>query len=256
MAEFIKKKVTNHIAYIGLDRGRSNAMHLEMIRELSQEIKTAEEDPSIEAMILHGKESFFSSGLDLITLYDYDEKTIRTFWEEFFDLTYTLASFTKPSVASITGHSPAGGCVLAICCDYRVMAEGDYIIGLNEVPVGLIVPASIFELYSFWIGQAQAYRFLLAGTLHKPNEALSIGLVDEIAPFDRINTIATRKAKTVMQYDNNSWSSTKLNIRKNLLETIKLNKTQSVNQLLEQWWKPSTRNILKTIIENLTQKKV
>lgn len=256
MAEFIKTKTEEHITYIGLDRGRSNAMHLEMIRELTAAITTAKEDPAVEAIVLHGNEGFFTSGLDLITLYSYDEATIRTFWEEFFTLTHTLASFPKPAVASITGHSPAGGCVLAICCDYRVMAEGEFIIGLNEVPVGLVVPRSIFELYSFWIGQAPAYRYLLQGTLHTPAEALAISLVDEVVPANRVITAATRRAKSCMQYDKHAWGVTKLNVRKQLIANIAEGKTEGIEQLLEQWWKPSTRAILKTIIENLTKKKV
>src|SRR5690606_32452196 len=108
-------------------------------------------------------------GLDLITLFEYDEAKIHEFWESFIALIYDLAAFPKPSIAAITGHSPAGGCVLALCCDHRVMAEGDYIIGLNEVPVGIIVPQCIFELYSFWLGSARASKFLLEGKLLAPN---------------------------------------------------------------------------------------
>lgn len=255
MGEFIKTQTTDQITYIGLDRGKSNAMHLEMIRELQDELVKAKESPSIEAVVLHGKEGFFSSGLDLITLFGYDEQQMKTFWEAFIDLTYTLASLPKPVIASVTGHSPAGGCVLALCCDYRIMVEGDYIIGLNEVPVGIVVPSSIFALYSFWIGHAQAYRNLLEGKLLSPIDAQGIGLVDEVVPADRIQTFATRKAKSWTQFDRHAWGATKLNLRQDLLKKVKENKTEAIEQVLEQWWRPSTRQILKTIVENLTKKK-
>ncbi|MFD1769340.1 enoyl-CoA hydratase/isomerase family protein [Sphingobacterium suaedae] len=255
MGEFIRTQTTDHVMHIGLDRGRSNAMHLEMIVELNQELERIKNDPAIEALVLYGNEGFFSSGLDLITLYDYNESTIQLFWENFINLTYTLASLPKPTIASITGHSPAGGCVLAICCDYRIMAAGEYIIGLNEVPVGIVVPTSIFDLYSFWIGRAQAYRNLLEGKLYAPEEALRIGLVDEVVALDRIQTAATRKAKSWTQYDRHAWGATKLNLRRELLLKIAENKTEAIQQVLEQWWRPSTRQILKTIIENLTKKK-
>ncbi|WP_437919356.1 enoyl-CoA hydratase/isomerase family protein [Sphingobacterium sp. LRF_L2] len=254
MGEFIKAQTTDHITYIGLDRGKSNALHLEMIIELIEELDKAKNDPAIEAIILHGKEGFFSAGLDLITLYQYDESTMTIFWNSFMELIYNLTAFPKPSVASITGHSPAGGCVLALCCDYRVMAEGNYIIGLNEVPVGIVVPHSIFNLYSFWVGQSKAHRNLLEGKLLSPLEALQIGLIDETVPPDRIHTTATRKAKSCTQYDRNTWGKTKLNIRQELLRKIKENKTEAIAQVLEQWWRPSTRHIIKTIIENLTKK--
>lgn len=255
MGEFIKTQTNEHIIFIGLDRGKSNALHLEMVQELHQEIRLAKDNPAIEALILHGKEGFFSSGLDLINLYAYDREQMHKFWTAFMDLIYELAAFPKPSIASITGHSPAGGCVLAICCDYRIMAEGDFIIGLNEIPVGITVPSSIFELYSFWLGQAEAYRSLLVGRLMNTQEALSSKLVDELVPADRVNTAATRRAKSVMQFDKKAWSASKLNLRQNLLQKLQLDKETAIHQVLEQWWQPSTRAILKTIIENLTKKK-
>lgn len=255
MGEFIKTQTVDQITYIGLDRGKSNAIHLEMIQELHDELIRAKESSTVEAVILHGKEGYFSSGLDLITLYGYDEQHMQTFWEAFIDLIHTLASLPKPVIASITGHSPAGGCVLALCCDYRFMAEGEYIIGLNEVPVGIVVPSSIFDLYSFWIGGPQAYRNLLEGKLLSPADAKSIGLVDEVVPADRIQTLATRKAKSWMQFDRHAWGATKLNLRQELLRKVKDNKTAAIEQVLAQWWRPSTRQLLKTIIENLTKKK-
>lgn len=254
MGDFITTQTTDHIVSIGLERGKSNAMHLEMLIELGQELDSANENPAVEAIVLHGKPGFFSSGLDLITLYQYDEPTMLRFWEAFMDLIYKLASIAKPVVAAITGHSPAGGCVLALCCDYRVMAKGDYIIGLNEVPVGIIVPASIFELYSFWIGKAAAYRNLLEGKLLSPEEALQIGLLDELVDAERIHTAAIRRAKSCTQFDRRAWGATKLNLRQDLLQKIQENKTQGIQQVLEQWWRPSTRQILKTIIDNLSKK--
>ncbi len=255
MGEFIKSQNTDHLLYLGLDRGRSNALHLEMVLELTQELERAKKDPAVEAVVIHGKEGFFSSGLDLITLYQYDKAEIATFWNAFMDLIYVLTSFPKPTIAAITGHSPAGGCVIALCCDCRVMAEGEFIIGLNEVPVGIVVPTSIFNLYSFWIGQAQAYRNLLEGKLLGPAEALSCGLVDETVPADRILTAAGRKAKALAQFEKTAWGTTKLNLRQELLKNLTDSKTRSIDQVLEQWWKPSTRQILKTIIANLTSKK-
>lgn len=253
MEKFINVQTNDHISYLGLDRGKSNAMHLEMILELTAELEKAKDNPTVEAIILHGKEGFFSSGLDLITLYQYDEAQINTLWDAFIDLIHTLAAFPKPAIASITGHAPAGGCVLTICCDYRIMAEGDFIIGLNEVPIGLIVPSSIFDLYSLWLGQAQAYRSLLDGTLFSPTEGLQNGLIDDLVPADRIQTAAARKAKSWIQFERHAWGTTKLNIRRNLLQRIKENKTEAIQQIVTQWWKPSTRQILKTIIDNLTR---
>lgn len=252
---YIKTTHEDHILHILLDRGKSNAIHIDVVKELLEVIEEAKSNPAVEGIILSGKEHFFSSGLDLITLYDYDEERMKEFWKYFMLLVKELVSFPKPSVAAITGHSPAGGCVLAICCDYRIMADGEYIVGLNEVPVGIVVPQVIFTLYSFWLGQGLAYRSLLEGKLYKPNEALAIGLVDEVVSFDRIQNAALRRVKSVTQFERNAWSATKLNLRKDLIEMLSADHDQVIKQVLAQWWKPSTRSIMKTIIDNLTQKK-
>src|SRR5690606_31874008 len=181
----IQVTIQDRMALIGLDRGKSNAINLEMLGELNTLLKNIENDDAISGIILHGKDRFFSSGLDLIELYDYNEAQIREFWTLFLEFVSNFVAFKKPSVAAISGHSPAGGCVLALCCDYRIMVEGDFIIGLNEVPVGIIVPESIFHLYSFWIGQAKAYQYLLEGKLMNPQQALECGLVNEVVTADK-----------------------------------------------------------------------
>jgi enoyl-CoA hydratase/carnithine racemase len=131
------------------------------------------------------------------------------------------------------------------------MAEGKYIIGLNEVPVGIIVPNSIFKLYSFWLGNANAYRNLLEGKLFSPEEALSVGLVDELVRPESILTAAERKARKYMAYETNTWQQSKLNLRKEIIAATSADQGQDLEIMLKQWWSPSTRAILKTLIDGL-----
>lgn len=250
----IKVNIKGKIAVLSLDRGRSNAINSEMVSELYQIIRNIENDDTIAGLILTGKDGFFSAGLDLIELYDYDEEKIREFWIDFLNLVTALVSFKKPMVAAISGHSPAGGCVLALCCDYRVMAEGKFIIGLNELPVGIIVPESIFHLYSFWLGSAHAYRYLLEGKLLNTQEALSAGLVDEVVDPESILHAAERKMLMYIQMERTTWQQSKINMREELLRKVSADPTEMLGHMLEQWWSPSTRSILNTIIQNLQKK--
>lgn len=247
--------VTDRMALIGLDRGKSNAINLAMLQELGTLLSDIEKDDAILGIILHGKERFFSSGLDLIELYELNEEQIKDFWKTFLELIGALVSFKKPSIAAISGHSPAGGCVLALCCDYRIMAEGDFVIGLNEIPVGLIVPDGIFHLYSFWIGQANAYRYLLEGKLMSPSEALAAGLVDQVVPVEKLRSRAEKQLKNYIQLEPNTWQQSKRNMRRLLIQQMTDIPDAMLDEIVRQWWAPSTRSILKTIIENLTQKK-
>ena len=250
----IKVNIKDKIAVLSLNRGRSNAINAEMVAELHQMVKNIENDDSISGLILTGTDDFFSAGLDLIELYNYDEETIKSFWIDFLDLVTTLVSFKKPMIAAISGHSPAGGCVLALCCDYRIMAEGKFIIGLNEVPIGIIIPESIFHLYSFWLGQANAYRFLLEGKLMHTQQALSTGLIDEVVNPESILHAAERKMLTYIKLERNAWQQSKKNMRAELLKKVSADPTEMISPMLAQWWSASTRSILKTIIQNLQQK--
>ncbi|MDB5030814.1 enoyl-CoA hydratase/isomerase family protein [Mucilaginibacter sp.] len=247
----LQTTVTDKLAVIALDRGRSNPINHEMVKELSSCIKTLQSDDNIGGVILTGKDGFFSSGIDLIEAYQYNEEQCREFWVDFLALQYDLVSFKKPLVAAISGHSPAGGCILAICCDYRVMAEGEFIIGLNEIPVGIIIPQSVFNLYAFWLGQHKAYQYLVEGKLLKVNEALDAGLIDEVIAPRALMDAAKKKIKTYMQLDTVAWSQSKLNLRKELINKLKTNQTDTLNRMLEHWWAPSSRQRLQMFIDNL-----
>jgi enoyl-CoA hydratase/carnithine racemase len=246
--------VHNKLAVVSLDRGRSNPINHQMVKDLTECIKTLEDDNSVGGLIITGKEGFFSSGVDLIEAFEYNEEQIREFWTDFLGLQKVLASFKKPLVAAISGHSPAGGCVMAICCDYRVMAEGKFVIGLNEIPVGIVVPETVFDLYAFWLGRHKAYQYLMEGKLLNVYEALETGLVDEICPPESLMGLAEKKIRAYMQLNPVTWSQSKLNLRKDLIAKLSGDQTDTLNKMLEQWWAPETRKVLEMMVQNLKAK--
>jgi len=195
----IQININDRLAVVTLDRGRSNPINHQMVKDLVAGVQQLEQDDNVGGLIITGKPGFFSSGIDLIEAYGYDEEQIRAFWTDFLALPSALASFKKPLVAAINGHSPAGGCVLALCCDYRVMVEGAFIIGLNEIPVGIIVPDSIFNLYAFCIGERKAYQYLIEGKLLNVSEAHFAGLIDEVSTADDLMTLAEKNLVIIRQ---------------------------------------------------------
>ncbi|WP_293302569.1 enoyl-CoA hydratase/isomerase family protein [Pedobacter sp. UBA4863] len=250
----ISTSVKDRLAIITLNRGRANALNREMVTELQQMLINSENDDNIGGVIITGRENFFSAGLDLLELYHYNEEEIKSFWNLFLEFSAKITAFKKPLVAAINGHSPAGGCVIALACDARVMAEGKFIIGLNEVPVGIVVPNSIFHLYSFWLGQGNAYRNLLEGKLFSPEEALAVGLVDEVVKSESIMTAAERKVRKYMAFEANTWQQSKLNLRKDVIAVTSANQSEDLEVMLKQWWSMGTRAILKSLVEGLKAK--
>ncbi|WP_461452120.1 enoyl-CoA hydratase/isomerase family protein [Mucilaginibacter sp.] len=245
---------SNGLATLTLDRGRSNPINHDMVKELAACIKQLNGDDTVSGLVITGKPGFFSSGIDLIEAYDYDEEQIKQFWVDFLALPGALCSFKKPLIAAINGHSPAGGCVIALCCDYRVMAEGQFIIGLNEIPVGIIVPDGIFKLYSSCIGEKKAYQYIMDGKLLNPTEAHNAGLVDEICSAENLLYVAEKKARTLMQFNPVTWSTSKLNLRADLINKLKQDDKETLTIMLKQWWAPETRNGLQMMIEKLKSK--
>ncbi len=132
------------------------------------------------AIVISGQPGMFSAGLDVVRLLQLDRPGIESFWGSFFGMLGAVAASPVPVAFAITGHSPAGGAVLAIHGDYRVMSSGDYRIGLNEVQVGLIVPPRVQKVLARLVGTYPAERLLVAGAMLTPEEAREKGMVDEV----------------------------------------------------------------------------
>ncbi|MGV3508201.1 MAG: enoyl-CoA hydratase/isomerase family protein [Sphingobacteriaceae bacterium] len=246
----VKVTVREKIALLTLDRGRSNAIDTNMVSDLKDMFQNIEKDDNVSGIILTGKDEYFTAGLDLMELFDYSEEQIKAFWEQYFSLIYILTSFKKPFISAINGHAPGAGTIISLCSDYRVMAEGEYSIGLNEVALGIIVPDSFFQLYSSRIGRQKANNYILESKMMNSGEALKIGLVDELANKDIVVNIAVKQMQKYLQYNKVVWQESKSNIRRNLAFAVQPHQPDLIKKILEEWWAPYNRSILQTIIQN------
>lgn len=247
-------RIENNHAILQLDRGSSNPINTEMLQELRSCFQDLAKNPEVHGVVLTGKERFFSAGLDVIELYNYDKDEILDLFEALFEGIKAMLSFPKPLVASITGHSPAGGCVLALCCDYRVMADGKYRIGLNEVPVGIVMPQFIYHLYENCLGSRQAMQFILEGKLLAVNEALEVGLIDESVHEDKVFETAMAQLKKYTVLNQRTWKHSKSNMRIPLLSHYTEFSEDLKAEILEHWWSEDTRAILGGLVQHLTKK--
>ena len=164
---------------IHLNRPPVNALNLELLSALTAAVQDAPGNGA-RGLILSGGEKVFSGGLDVPYLMSLDRAGLGACWTQFFHAARALARSSVPVVAAIAGHNPAGGCVLALCCDYRVMARGPFRIGLNETQVGLTVPDAIQYLMRRVVGAHRAERLIVAGAMVESEQAHALGMVDAL----------------------------------------------------------------------------
>ena len=134
-----------------LARPPANALDPGLLAEIGAQVESAPR-AGARALVLSGSEGLFTGGLDVPVLIGLDRDGMAEALELFFDAMTKLAGSEVPVAAAITGHSPAGGAVLSLFCDWRVMADGPYRIGLNEVRVGIPMPILVADALAEALG--------------------------------------------------------------------------------------------------------
>ncbi len=164
------------IREIRLARPPVNALNGDLLRTF---VETVEAARNCEALVITGQPGVFSAGLDVPAILRMELDAMTQLFTTLWRAQHVIALSPVPVVFGITGHCPAGGTVLAIHADYRVMAAGEFRLGLNEVQVGLFPGPVIHGAFRRLVG-GHAAQLLTRGALIDPATALRVGLVDEI----------------------------------------------------------------------------
>src|SRR5690606_6058680 len=157
-------------------RGRGpNTITLESLRRLAAELEDAGDEP----VLLRGEGNAFSAGLDLDVL----EREVVELLDAIDEAAGALLLHPGPTVACINGHAIAGGCLLALACDYRVAAHDPKIrIGMTALSLGLVYPPIALAILRYRLPRHTIERVLLGAERFGPEQALALGIVDELAP--------------------------------------------------------------------------
>lgn len=219
-----EKKITT----IELSRAPVNSLNLELFEEFNKWMLWLGSDDSCKSIILTSSiPTVFSAGLDIGEMYNPQPERLRRFWQAFQETWLILNSFPKPIVAAVSGNSPAGGCILALGADYRVMArhpagrpERPYRIGLNETKLGIAAPAWVVPAYAYVVGHRCAERMLQLGETPTADEALRVGLVDAVVEEEQLRAAAVKEAERFMAIPQQSrWMSRDM-MRREFLQYI------------------------------------
>jgi enoyl-CoA hydratase/carnithine racemase len=241
------------VAEIRLARPPVNALDLDLLRALRGCLDEVIRDGA-RGIVLSGAPGMFSAGVDVPALLKLDRDGVHAFWREFFGMGSALARAPVPMVAAITGHSPAGGAVLSLFCDYRVMAEGPYKIGLNEVQVGLTVPDCIQFALRRVVGAYRAERLLVAGAMINASEALACGFVDETTAIDQVVTRARVWLDELLTRPSLSMLATRRIARADLVDVWADVDALPLDEFLEGFFHPQTQATLQALVARLKAK--
>jgi len=243
----------DRIRELKLARPPVNALNPPLIDALAKAVAAAPGD-GIRALILSGRPGLFSAGLDVPELLMLDRAGMIRFWQSLFGLLEHLARSPIPVVAAFTGHSPAGGTVLGLYCDYRVMAEGDFQLGLNEVQVGLVVPPVIHRALARLIGIDPAERHLVAGLMIPAAKALKIGLVDELRAPEDVVARALEWCRDHLAMPQHAMLATRTLCRADIEALFDDPNAMNTEAFAEVWFSDATQATLKDMVARIRKK--
>jgi enoyl-CoA hydratase len=173
----IRSETVDGVRILRMEFGAANALGPRVVEALVDEFKR-EQVPTV----ITGEGSVFSAGLNLVELDRLGYAEIEAFIERFSVLMMLTLTARFPLVAAVNGHAVAGGCVLSMACDHRIGVDGPFKIGMNEVAIGLTLPAVVTEILRGKLAVNHARTVILGGALFSPADAVGAGLLDEIAP--------------------------------------------------------------------------
>lgn len=249
------------ILELRLARPPVNALNLELLTALREAIDTAP-DTGAYALILSGRPGVFTAGLDLPWLVGQGIEAVEATWMAFGGVCRALAASPLLSAAAIGGYSPAGGAVISLYCDYRVMAHspsgddavaarGPYRIGLNEVQVGLFVPDAIQYALRRQIGAYRAERLMVAGAMPTAEEALDIGLVDELTAAENVVERAKAWLASMLALPQAAQRETRRVARRDLRESIDDPARMDLPRFIQAWQSQETQTVLRAVLARL-----
>lgn len=241
------------IGVVRLERAHGNAIDDGLVESLVAVLAEAESDPAVGGVLFTAGGKIFCPGLDLQDLVALDREAMERFMRRFSAAVLTLYAFPKPVVASLHGHALAGGCVFALCADWRVLRRGA-VIGLNEVKVGVPLPFGVALLVREAVPKNKLTGVALLGRNYSDDEAVAAGLTDELADPGAVENIARERLDEFLSKDAFAFAVTKRYLRSPVVERIRANNRLLLPEWLDGWFSPGTRERIGAILQELKDK--
>jgi enoyl-CoA hydratase/carnithine racemase len=235
------------VAVVSLAKSVTNPLGDLLVGQLLGIVQNVRDDPEAKAMVLtSASDRFFSIGLDIPELIEFDKDRFADFAEMFDRLCLELYALPKPTVAAITGHATAGGAILALCADHRVMTSGRAVMGLNEVKLGVTVPWTTVRMLRDLVGGRSAARIMEMGDFYNPEESLAMGMVDEVVPPDEVGRLAIELATSLAASPTEAYAAIKGSRTAPVVAEIEAELEERRVEFVDLWYSPHAQEQLET----------
>jgi Delta3-Delta2-enoyl-CoA isomerase len=244
------------LAALRLDKPRGNAIDGGLVEDLIRACREVAADDSVRGVLLasaHPK--LFSGGLDLVELGAYDRPTMQRFMGRFAEMVYALYTLPAPVVAAVGGHAIAGGCILALTADYRILRRGGVQIGLNEVRVGVPLPGAVLVLLRSSVPAFALPDIALLGRNFADDEAVSHGLAHALADAADFEDFCVARLEEFAEKDAGAVRGIKAALRASVVREMQERELELMGLWLDRWFAESTRVRMREIVESLGRPK-
>lgn len=226
-----------------LEAPGKNALGTPLMKQLLEELRDAGQRP----ILLSGAGDAFSAGLNLKEVVSLDETSMRAFLELLEELVATLLSHPGPTVAAVNGHAIAGGCVLARACDHAVASANPRArIGLNEIAIGLRFPPRTLRAMRHRIPPSRHPAVFLGAGLHRPEDALRLGLVDEVA--DDCQAVAMAHLTRLAGHPRAAYAAAKAQLLEGVLDTRSGDLDAFMADVVPEWTSSAIKTRIRAIL--------
>jgi enoyl-CoA hydratase len=227
------------LAVVHLTCGKANALNPRTLAALERALDEARGGDA-RGLVLTGYDRFFSAGLDLVGLYGLERGAMDEFMARFDAVMLRVFAFPRPVVAALTGHAVAGGAVLALACDARVMGATAGRFGLNEIRLGVPFPASALEIVRYAVPARSVEEVLYGGELFDSRAALERGLVTEIVDEDALEA-AGRMCGRLAAAPTSAFETIKTALKAPAVERAQATLEPLRRAFVDAWYAPEAR---------------
>jgi enoyl-CoA hydratase len=227
------------LAVVHLTCGKANALNPRTLAALERALDEARGGDA-RGLVLTGYDRFFSAGLDLVGLYGLERGVMDEFMARFDAVMLRVFAYPRPVVAALTGHAVAGGAVLALACDARVMGATAGRFGLNEIRLGVPFPASALEIVRYAVPARSVEEVLYDGELFDSRAALERGLVTEIVDGDVLE-VAGRMCGRLATAPTSAFETIKTALKAPAVERAQATLQPLRRAFVDAWYAPEAR---------------